>query len=106
MTTILPPASVTVMTAEELAASAKRLTTLTITPDERVVVLDAMRQTCEALSAVVNGLSMEPLDLNDGPRDRFILHAYNTGKRLHEAALGCEDAGMEWADVLLNGGTR
>lgn len=70
--------SVAVMTAEELAAFAHRLTTLTIAPEERRVVLDHLRETMQDLFDIALAVSF---DLGkDGP------HAEEARDAVHEAA--------------------
>ncbi|WP_326643063.1 hypothetical protein OG884_06255 [Streptosporangium sp. NBC_01755] len=90
--TIIPPTpppttespSVAVMTAAELAAIAKRLTTLKIEPAERRIVLDHLRET---MQHVFDTALMVSFDLaEDGPR------AEEARDVVHDTALVCASA--------------
>jgi hypothetical protein len=50
------------MVAEETAAFAKRLTVLEIAPPDRAVVLDLLRQTCEALASVTTNVANDVVE--------------------------------------------
>ncbi|GAA4221391.1 hypothetical protein FHR32_005066 [Streptosporangium album] len=111
MNTVLPPTSVAVMTAEKLAESAQLLTTLTVTPDERAVVLDALRRTCESLAIAAERVAQDVVDATPpggqlGTRDGWlpapavlVAELSNVSARLAEAQDGFEDAGKAVAEL-------
>ncbi|MEV0830954.1 MULTISPECIES: hypothetical protein [Streptosporangiaceae] len=101
--------SVAVMTAEELAAFAKRLTTLPIAPGERRIVLghlqEAMQHLFDAALAVSIGLAEDGPDAEEA-RDaahEAALAASVTRDRFSEAVASIED--ME-QDALVSAGAQ
>lgn len=105
--------SVAVMTVRELAEFAKRLTTLTIAPDERVEAFGLLRETCEALAYTANTVATDvfeetpaggTLGAPDGSMPaagRIVMELSNAASRLVEARDGFEDAVKACEDLAI-----